>query len=310
MNPLRRARLFYFLIIFSLVLSLAGAPAMHAKAASTITFTAEELLGKPEDDRITINIVPASTIEYHYQYGLTSGANTWSTDNVTATGGQPSEITITDLTPNTQYYYRMRYHLPGETDWVERTEHSFWTQRALGSTFVFDIVSDSHAMYNTQYQQACQNMAADQPDFVFDLGDTFMADNDTNQSQVDQEYLAQRDPLYFDAFGHSAALFLASGNHENEEGWNLDDTPFSIALGSIQARKAYYPTPIDDDFYSGNTDILAVINAATYGDQYREDYYAWTWGDALFVVFDPFQYTMQNPYGTMTRLAVTAGTGR
>jgi hypothetical protein len=36
------------------------------------------------------------------------------------------------------------------------------------------------------------------------------------------------------------------------------------------------------------------------GDQYREDYYAWTWGDALFVVLDPFQYTMDKPYGTVT----------
>ena len=28
----------------------------------------------------------------------------------------------------------------------------------------------------------------------------------------------------------------------------------------------------------------------------REDYYAWTWGDALFVVIDAFQYTMNLPY--------------
>ena len=68
-----------------------------------------------------------------------------------------------------------------------------------------------------------------------------------------------------------------------------------LALASIQARKLYYPTPINDGFYSGNTDILAAINAATYGDQYREDYYAWTWGDALFMVIDEFQYTMHNP---------------
>ena len=31
-------------------------------------------------------------------------------------------------------------------------------------------------------------------------------------------------------------------------------------------------------------------------DQQREDYYAWTWGDALFIVLDPFQYTMKKPY--------------
>jgi uncharacterized repeat protein (TIGR02543 family) len=298
----RAGRLFMSLLV---LLSLLGRSATTIQAATPITFTAEELLGKPEDTSITVNIVPASTIEYHYQYGTSSGVYTWETANYTATAGQPHEIVISGLTANTQYFYRMQYHAPGDAmdDWVNRTEHSFWTQRAPGSTFVFDIVSDSHAMYNAQYQQACQNIAADHPDFVFDLGDTFMTDGMTSQTAVNNAYLAQREPLYFDAFGHSAALFLASGNHENEEGWNLDDTPFSIAVASVKARKLYYPTPIDDGFYSGNTDPLPDLDIGTYGDQYREDYYAWTWGDALFVVFDPFQYTMQNPYGA------TAGEG-
>jgi len=267
-------------------------------AATPTSFSGEELLGKPTDTSITINIVPDTTIEYYYEYGTAPG--TYTDDNlpaVTATGGQPSEIVITGLAPNTKYYYRMQYQNPSDPGWITRTEHSFWTQRAPGSTFTFSIIADSHAMYNTQYQQAIQNVITDEPDFYFDLGDTFMTDNDNNQSQVNAEYLAQRNPLYMGGVGSSAPIFLASGNHENEEGWNLDDT-FSIAQASIQARKLYFPTPIDDGFYSGNTDPLTAIDAGTYGDQYREDYYAWEWGDALFVVFDPFQYTMANPYGS------------
>ncbi len=294
----RAARLVTALLV---LLSLAGGPATPIRAAETITFTAEELLGKPTDTSITINIVPAGTIEYHYQYGTTSGALDLQTANYTATLNQPHEITISGLAADTQYFYRMRYHAPGDgmDDWVVRSQHSFWTQRAAGAEFVFTIISDSHAMYNAQYQQAIVNIATDHPDFHIDLGDTFMVDNTTTQTAVNNAYLAQRDPLYLDGIGHSAAIFSMPGNHENEEGWNLDDT-FSIALASIQARKWYYPTPIDGGpggFYSGNTDTLAAINEATYGDEYREDYYAWTWGDALFIVFDPFQYTMQNPYG-------------
>jgi hypothetical protein len=155
-------------------------------------------------------------------------------------------------------------------------------------------------MYNTQYEQAMTNVANDQPDFHFDLGDTFMTDGLTGltlQADVNDAYLAQRNPLYMDRVGHSSPIFLASGNHENEEGWNLDDT-YSIAQASIQARKMYFPTPVTDGFYSGNEDPLAAIEEATYGDELREDYYAWEWGDALFIVFDPFQYTMANPYGS------------
>jgi phosphodiesterase/alkaline phosphatase D-like protein len=296
-HPARVGRFFMLLV---LLLSVVGGPAVSVDAATIIAFTGEELLGKPTDTSITINIVPDTTIEYHYQYGTSPGSYTSQTSNETATGGQPHEVVIAGLAPNTHYYYRMRYHLPGEgeTDWVERSEHSFWTQRPPGSTFTFTISSDSHAMYNAEYQQTVTNIIADAPDFHFDLGDTFMTDGDTNQSQVDQEYLAQRNLLYLGGIGQSSPIYLASGNHENEEGWNLDDA-FSIAVASVKARKSYFPTPISDGFYSGNDDPLAALDPLVYGDQYREDYYAWEWGDALFVVFDPFQYTMANPYGAM-----------
>jgi uncharacterized repeat protein (TIGR02543 family) len=287
------------LVVLVLGVALAMAPARAAplRQGVEITFTGEELLGKPANTSITINIVPDQTIEYYYEHGTSPGVYTVQTPSVTATGGQPHEVLVSGLLANTRYYYRMQYRVPGN-DWVVRDEHSFWTQRAPGSTFTFTIVSDSHAMYNPQYQQAMANVRSDQPDFHFDLGDTFMTDYMSNQNAVNSAYLAQREPLYMDGIGHSAPIFLASGNHENEEGWNLDDS-FSLAVASVKARKLYYPTPISNGFYSGNVDPLTDLDPATYGDQYREDYYAWEWGDALFVVFDPFQYTMTNPYGAM-----------
>ena len=88
------------LLVF--VLSLVGGSATSIEAATEITFTGGELLGKPTATSITINIVPASTIEYHYQYGTVSGVYSGQTPNVTATGGQPSEVVISGLTANTQ----------------------------------------------------------------------------------------------------------------------------------------------------------------------------------------------------------------
>ncbi len=52
-----------------------------------------------------------------------------------ATAGQPSEVTITGLSANTRYYYRMIYDGDGDvddSDYEVRTEHSFWTQRDRG----------------------------------------------------------------------------------------------------------------------------------------------------------------------------------
>ena len=61
-----------------------------------------------------------------------------------ATAGQPKVVTISGLTANTKYYYRMQYSTDGGTTWVARPELSFQTQRATGSTFTFDITTDSH----------------------------------------------------------------------------------------------------------------------------------------------------------------------
>jgi hypothetical protein len=281
------------LLIF--LLSAVAGSVTRVQAATAISFTAGELLSRPTDDSITISIVPETTIEYQYQYGIAAGTYTSTTPNYTATGGQPHEIVISSLQANTQYYYRMRYHAPGDpmTDWVTREEHSFWTQRAPGSTFAFTIIADSHMSGGlgniSLYQQTLDNVRAEHPDFHLDLGDTFWTDGVTSSTVANQRYLAQRQ--WMGVVSHSAPIFLAPGNHENEEGWNFDD-PDSIALLSLNARKRYYPNPIPDGFYSGNPDTLAAID----GDHLREDYFAWAWGDALFVFIDPYQYTMTKPY--------------
>ena len=165
-HPPRRIGRIFILLVF--LLSLVGGSATRVKA-TTITFTAEELLGKPTDTSITINIVPASAIEYRYQYGTTAGGPyPNSTLPVTAAAGQPHEVVITGLSPNTRYYYRMLYDGDGDVedgDFEVRTEHSFWTQRAAGSTFIFTVTSDSHATFNTAHQNAMTNILNDQPGF-------------------------------------------------------------------------------------------------------------------------------------------------
>ena len=276
-------------------------PERIANAASTITFVGSELVGLPTDSSVVVNIIPNENIEYHYQYGTATGSYSFQTENFTAPGGKPHEITISDLSPNTRYYYRMRYHAPGEgaNDWNARDEHSFMTQRSAGSTFTFTVTSDSHnASATTTFTNAMQAILAEQPDFHIDIGDTQFAEwtrNSTIQTKMDTAYKDYRANTHFGAFGHSVPVFLSTGNHEEEEGWNLDDS-YSRGVADIQARKAFFPTPIDGDFYSGNTDPLDAIDELVYGDEYREDYYAWEWGDALFIVIDPFQYTMNLPY--------------
>jgi hypothetical protein len=272
----------------SLVLSAPGDEA---------TFLGTELLGCVTDSSVTVNVVTQESIEAYFEYGTESGVYTDETSQYSTQGGNPLEAVIDELESDTRYYYRMVYRKAGNSNWITRDEHSFHTQRPQGSTFNFTIIADSHLGFGGNgdlYDITLNNVLDDNPDFHIDLGDTFDMDGVSSWSQTQSAYLSQRPHLGI--ISHSTPIYVMAGNHENEEGWNIDDTPFSQAIASTQGRKMYYPTPVTDDFYTGNTDTsLTEIG----GDCLREDYYAWSWGDALFIVLDPFQYTMELPYNPL-----------
>ena len=290
-KEIKKAAILLGLIVFLFSLSGGG-----VGASDGVTFSATELLGRPTDASITVNVVPSAIGQAYWVYGTATGVYTGQTSVVTLTSGTPAEAVIQGLAPNTRYYYRMVSSLDG-ANWVDGDEHSFQTQRSPGSTFSFTITSDSHVNIQlgsaATWQQTMTNVANDHPDFEIDCGDTFAMDGVTTASGAEQAYLYQRQ--FFDTVGNSAAIFLAVGNHEQQEAWHLDDTgnpATSPPVLGVNAQKKYYPNPVPDAFYSGNTDL----DPSLAGDHLLEDYYAWTWGDALFVVIDPYAYTTTKPY--------------
>jgi hypothetical protein len=270
---------------------------------SGITFTGTELLGRPTDHSITLKVVADAGIEAYVEYGTAPGVYTNITKVVIADAGDPLEILIDKLEANSRYYYRLKYREKGTADdFLARPEYTFHTQRAETDTFVFTLISDSHLgwkMFNnpTLYAIASQNVQDDHPDLHFDLGDAFTLTRikTGDIASVRREYMAQRP--YMDLFAHSAPLFLVIGNHEEEEAWNLDDAGDRFAdskpVMGANARKRFYLNPIPDGFYSGNTDSS---QEEIDGDHLKEDYYAFEWGCALFVVLDPYWYTTVKPF--------------
>jgi hypothetical protein len=287
------------LFILALVLSFSLATAAQTQEVhAAVTFTAQELLGRPTDNSVTVNVVADTALEVYFEYGTSPGVYTGQTGTATFAANTPIEMVIGGLASNTQYYYRMRYRQSGTTgEFLARDEHSFWTQRAQGSTFTFTITSDSHVNIvlgsASEWTKTLNNVALDQPDFHLDLGDTFAMDSVTvgDVAGAESKYLFQRP--FFGIISHSAPIFLVDGNHEQTEGWHLLGTlANSLPVIGTNAMKKYFLNPVPDSFYSGNTDQYSYLD----GDHLREDYYAWTWGDALFVVLDPFWYTTTKPY--------------
>ena len=282
-----------------------GAPFADGSAdgatdSAQLSWQGREMVGRPTDHSAIIKAIAGQAVEAYVDLGTTSGAYTSSTSATTYSNGI-IEAVADGLDPDTRYYYRLRYRLAGSTAAFDAGgEYTFVTQRARGAGFTFAIQSDSHlgtpAFNNPSlYQLTMQNIAVASPDFLLDLGDAISMDNTSEtEATARTKYLAQR--AYFEIPGHSAAIFMVLGNHEREEGWKLDDFGSNVAASypvlSANARKRYFVNPVPDTFYSGNTDPMPELD----GDQLRGDYYAFEWGNALFVGIDPFWYTMKKPY--------------
>ena len=269
--------------------------------------TFEIVLGRPTDTSVTANIISDTDVELYVEYGIASGSYPLQSVTYPVTAGDPIEFLLGGLPANTRCVYRIVYRTTGATEWTNGEEYSFMTQRPPGESFVFTIQSDSHfGQYGGQtadevalYEVTIQNVIDDNPDFHIDLGDTFAMDpsplgTGMTESEADAAYYIQRP--YLAPLTHSVPFYFVLGNHENEEGWNFDDTytppDQSLAIVGMKYRKLYYPNPIPNDFYTGNTDPL---DEPIGGDTNREDYWAWEWGDALFLVIDPFHYSMTWP---------------
>jgi hypothetical protein len=283
----------------------AASPEAVATAGGS-DFPGPELLARPTDSSVTVNVVAGAAIEAYFEYGVQTGSYKNKTSVATAAANQPLVSVINGLNPNTLYFYRMVYRRQGDSDWTVRDEHTFHTQRPPGETFTFTVVSDSHqgitagVQVNSQlYQVALRSIARDNPDFHLDLGDTFAMDNVTTQEQADNRYLAARS--FFGLISKSVPIFIVLGNHEQEEGWHLRDTADPARtppVMSVNARKNYYPNPNPSlgSFYTGDKNNSGLGSQAISGDHLLEDYYAFQWGDALFVAIDPYWYSTTKPY--------------
>jgi len=234
------------------------------------------ILGRPTRDAVTLSVLAYSDMQGQLLYGTDKGQLARQNPLTRFAKGEPVELVLSSLQPNTRYYYRLDYQAMGSSGF---TEGMFHTQRPPGSNFVFTVQADSHLDQNTSpelYVNTLRNALADGPDFHLDLGDTFMTGKYRGENPTEL-YLAQR--YYFGLLCRSTPVFLVLGNHDGEPGGRGRPRGAAVSL-----RKKFFPNPYPDDFYTGNRREEKSVGLL-------QDYYAWQWGDALFVVLDPFWYT-------------------
>jgi len=276
------------------------------------------ILGRPTDKSVTANVLSADALEGYIEYGIKPGKYSHKTGTITFTAGKPVEVTLDQLKQDKQVWYRFRYRKPSEKDFTHGAEHSFHTQRAPGSAFTFEIQGDSHPerpqMFDPAlYAQTLSMAASDHPDFYMTIGDDFSVDaikarrpdfysalsHDSNTDamrMVNAESIAERYLLqrpFLGIVAQDSPLFLVNGNHEQASAANLNDSPNNVAVWAQNDRNSLFPMPAPDGFYTGDEQPVKYIGPL-------RDYYAWTWGDATFIVIDFYWHSpvsVDEPFG-------------
>ena len=259
----------------------ANKPKQNSTCLDVPAHLLDVILCRPTSNSVTASVLACRDTEGFITYGTQRSSYSHQTPLRQFKKGEPTEIVLGSLQPGTRYFYQLR---DGGTNVAEGTFH---TQRPPGSSFAFTITADSHLddrVSAALYQRTLASALADAPDFHVDLGDTFMTEKHDSRDNAACQYLAQR--FYFGQLCASAPLFLVLGNHDGENPGSGGRDPTGLAVWSNTMRKRYFPNPVPDGFFTGNATKHPQVGLL-------QNYYAWEWGDAMFVVLDPFWLSQQ-----------------
>lgn len=249
------------------------------------------VLGRVTSQSITVSLLSQEAGEAYLEYGTASGKYTKKTKVCSLPKGQAVEFTLDKLQSNTAYFYQVQMRTSAAGAFQARPECRFHTQRSPGSTFTFCVQGDSHPERPQMsepnlYARTLQKAANEHPDFYFCMGDDFSVNkvNIVTPENLAQPYLLQRP--FLGLVAQTSSLILLNGNHEQASLFNYQqkDVRREVAIGVQNARNRLYPMPAPDGFYTGNQEELKSIGSL-------KDYFAWTWGDALFIVLDNYWHS-------------------
>lgn len=265
----------------------AHAPPTTSPASEFLTdipeYPGNILLCRPSDQSITLSLLSHRDVRAQVLFGPVGQARTQKSRVVDLKSFEPATVVLNDLLSSCAYEYEVVDAGDGKALFADRSKGLFRTARKAGEVFTFTIQADSHLDAGCRtdiYATTLQNQLLDAPDFMIDLGDTSMAGKHPSRESALKQYLAQR--YYFGLTGHRMPTFWMIGNHDGEENKRPNAGAIDgMATWSNQQRKKYFPNPQPGHFYSGNG--TAHPNAGL-----LENYFAWTWGDALIVILDPY----------------------
>jgi hypothetical protein len=202
------------------------------------------------------------------------------------------EIKLSGLQSSRKYYYRVLLRYEGDAWPAPRATRSFRTRRAVGESFRFAIWADAHRnIYKNrkwpEWSTLVGTLQAEQPDLFIDLGDTWTLTSGNGEplsKQWPELYSMVMRPTR-NGFGSykgvsdlcgDGGYYLVRGNHEG-----LSDTdPAKRKRLVTKLLKLFVPNPDGATYPQGGSQ----------DSDYDQGYFAFEWGDVLFVAMDVVKY--------------------
>lgn len=158
--------------------------------------------------------------------------------------------------------------------------------------FSFAIQADVHLDEKTSvdlYKATLTNISENNPEFLIDLGDTFMSEKFAREeAQVEERYVEVKS--YFDTL-EDTPVYLVNGNHDGE--WGVNEGEENLSELARVNRLKYFSMNSDYNIQSGNTETA--------------NYYTFVEGEAQFIILDPYTYTTEKTKDDLTGWNNTLG---
>ena len=276
-----------------------------------LLLAAPEALFRPTASACTVQWVPNGAVEARVRVGPREDDLTVLRE---ATSDTPTEINVTGFGPCTDLYVQCQFRRKGGDQWLVRPTRRVRLDRSRGEEFRVALIADSHVYKAIREEQHMRNLRqtnarvlVDRPDFVIFLGDEagirYLRDK---PGYMTQQRAFERWQFWRDTFAPLLAAvpsFMVLGNHEGEAGFYQahsegSHTAYRQRWGTI-ARKRYllnplpstYPEGGENEGWVGDPRSPATGGVGEGNCSPLQNYYAWSWGDALFVVLDVHRYT-------------------
>jgi hypothetical protein len=287
-------------LLASLALVLTGCGGGQEPASGALDLLeCSEAIFRPSEQGATLHWVGSEPFLARVRWGL-DGEDLEFSAELASDGA--TEFELSRCTPSSRIFVELALRRSRTDPYLVRPLRTFRTRAAAGTEFRVGLIADTHVNALALHPGARENLdstvarcLADDLDFVVFLGDEagvhFYGDSTEN---MNAKTAVARWRLWRQTYTpllEQVPGFMALGNHEGEAGYYAElktpSGPLFLQRWGTAARLRYLLNPTGETYSEGGESVDP--------GEPLQNYFAWTWGDALFIVLDVQRYTTGQP---------------